>query len=621
MKKLFKFIANIFRWAGKTLNFLRLLITNLLFIALIAIIYIAVTTETSLHTEKDTATLVGNRALLVDIDGPIVEQRSQFDPYDIAKLDLLGQSIPSETVLFDVVDKIRAAAEDDKINGLVLSISGMPETSLTQLRYIAKAIKEFKKSGKKVVAIGGHYSQSQYYLASLADEVMMSPDGAVLLQGYGSYNLYLKELLEKLNVTTHVFRVGTYKSFVEPYTRSSMSAAARESSTNWLNQLWNAYVQDVASNRNINASVLTPSAKNLKSALAEVQGDFAVLSKRLGLIDKLATRQEMRKSLAEDFGSDGKDSFNYVSIYDYALTPSSFNFSTDQIAVVVASGGIVDGVGQANSVGGDSTAKKLRDALLNKDVKAVVLRVNSPGGSAFASEVIRNGVDALRSAGKPVVVSMSSVAASGGYWISSSADRIIAQPTTITGSIGIFAVLTTFEKILEEYGVYNDGVGTTPFASLGVTRALPEEIGDIMQLGINHGYQRFISLVANHRNMPMAEVDGIAQGRVWTGSDALKNGLVDQLGDFDDALVAAAELAGLKDYSLNWMQEELTPAEQFFYDMINQVSTLVGVQIKAQLPTVAQQFSGKILEEVNTLSQFNDPNGRYAFCLNCNYYQ
>ncbi|WP_328590336.1 signal peptide peptidase SppA [Veronia nyctiphanis] len=603
----------------KHLTFFRLLITNILFLALIAIIYIAATND--MHLETEAPIFAGNRALLVDINGPLVEQKSQFDPYDIAKLDLLGQSIPQETVLFDIVDKIRAAKDDENINGIVLKLSNMPNTSLTKLRYVAKAIKEFKQSGKKVVAIGGHYSQSQYYLASTADEIMMSRDGTVLLQGYGSYTLYWKELIEKLNISTHVFRVGTYKSFVEPYTRSSMSPEARQNSENWLGQLWSAYVSDVAQNRNVNQSVLSPSVKDLQAALEEVKGDFAVLSKRLGLVDKLATRQEMGTTLAEDFGSDGKDSFNYVSIYDYNPISTQLNFSSNEIAVVVASGSIVDGYAQNGAVGGDSTAAQLHNARLNKSVKAVILRVNSPGGSAFASEVIRDEVDALRAAGKPVVVSMSSVAASGGYWISVSADKIIAQPTTITGSIGIFALLTTFEKVLDEYGVKSDGVGTTPFAGIGVTRALPEDVANIMQLGIEHGYQRFIGLVSNYRKLPLAEVDTVAQGRIWTGADAMNIGLVDQLGDFDDAITAAAELAGIDNYSLNWMREELTPAEQFFYDMLNQASVMIGAQVKAQLPSVAQEFSGKVLAELKTLDQFNDPTGRYAFCLNCNYYQ
>jgi len=250
-------------------------------------------------------------------------------------------------------------------------------------------------------------------------------------------------------------------------------------------------------------------------------------------------------------------------------------------------------------------------------VLGVVLRVDSPGGSAFASEVIRNEVDALKLAGKPVVVSMSSLAASGGYWISASADKIIAQPTTITGSIGIFAILTTFEKGLEKMGIYSDGVGTTPFSGVGVTRELPEGVAQVFQLGVEHGYQRFISLVSQYRNMSLEQADKIAQGRVWTGHDALKLGLVDQLGDFDDAIIAATELAKLESYEINWMEEPLSPAEQFMQEFVGEVSTKIATMVLGQLPGAVQPVTQQVVTDLTTLNNFNDPKGQYAFCLNC----
>lgn len=431
----------------------------------------------------------------------------------------------------------------------------MSETNLTKLRYIAKALEEFKESGKPVYAIGDHYKQSQYYLSSYADKVFMSPDGGVMLTGYGSYTLYYKSLFEKLNVNTHVFRVGTYKSFVEPYTLDGMSDEAREANTAWLNQLWGAYTSDVAKNRQIDASTLTPELDQFVVELKSVDGDFAKLSEKMGLVDELVNRPQLRKQLIDAFGENDDHSFNQISYYDYQPTIGDIQLPSDnQIAVVVASGAIMDGTQQRGNVGGDTTAALLREARLDDKVKSVILRVDSPGGSAFASEVIRNEVDALKAAGKPVVVSMSSVAASGGYWISSSADKIMAQPTTITGSIGIFAILTTFEKGLEKMGVYSDGVGTTPFSGVGVTRELPEGIAEIFQLGIENGYQRFIGLVSQNRDMTLEQADSVAQGRVWTGKDALALGLVDELGDFDDAVASAAELATLgEDYEVRWM--------------------------------------------------------------------
>ncbi|MDD1794288.1 signal peptide peptidase SppA [Enterovibrio makurazakiensis] len=617
MKTLFKFLGNVLKWCWKLLGFARQLVLNLLFIAIFVMIYYVMTDD---YVAKQEPVEQPVQALLLDISGPIVEKQRRIDPYDFATRNLFGQQVEFENVLFDIVEQIRDAAKDDNINGMVLSLSDMSETSLTKLRYIAKAINEFKATGKPVVAIGGHYNQSQYYLASYADDIYMAPDGAVLLRGYGTYNLYFKDLLEKLDITTHVFRVGTYKSFVEPYTRTEMSEEARESNAVWLNQLWGAFVEDVASNRDIDANRLSPNTETLLEELKAANGDFALLAQRLGLVDELLTRQQIRMKLAEKFGSDGEDSFNYVSMYDY----SSFQFNmpkAEQIAVVVASGAIVDGFESEGTVGGDTTAALLRDARLNDAVKAVVLRVDSPGGSAFASEVIRNEVEALKEAGKPVVVSMSSVAASGGYWISTSANRILAQPTTITGSIGIFGILTTFEDALAKYGVYNDGIGTTPFAGVGVTRALPEGVSDIMQLGIENGYQRFIGLVASQRNLSIEDVDNVAQGRVWTGYDAMKRGLVDQLGDFDDAIAVAAELAQLEDYSLNWLEEPLTPAQQFIYDFVNQVMVKFELGMNVKLSPIVQQFANTAVNEINTLNNFNDPNGQYALCPNCSYYE
>lgn len=616
MKSLFKFFGTLLKWCWKGLSFARQLVLNLLFVAVLVGLYFVFTME---HETPAVPKQLPQRALLVDIAGPIVEKQRRVHPYDLATRNLFGQQLEMENVLFDIVDQIREGAQDDSINGMVLSLSEMSETSLTKLRYIAKAINEFKATGKKVYAIGGHYNQSQYYLASYADEIFMAPDGAVLLRGYGTYNLYFKDLLQKLDITTHVFRVGTYKSFVEPYTRTDMFEQAKEANAVWLNQLWGAFVDDVASNRGIDANTLSPSTETLLENLKAVDGDFAKLSQSMGLVDELLTRQQIRRKLSEVFGSDGDDSFNYVSIYDYA--PLSFTIpKADQIAVVVASGAIIDGFETDGTIGGDTTAALLREARLNSAVKAVVLRVDSPGGSAFASEVIRNEVEALKEAGKPVVVSMSSVAASGGYWISTSANRILAQPTTITGSIGIFGILTTFEDALAKYGVYSDGIGTTPFAGVGVTRALPDAVGDIMQLGIENGYQRFISLVASQRNLSIEDVDHIAQGRVWTGYDAMKRGLVDQMGDFDDAVAVAAELANINDYSLNWMEEPLSPAEQFIYDLMAQAAVTFKLDALFPLPSQMNQLATSALTEINNLNNFNDPNGQYALCPNCSYF-
>ncbi|HIF9267149.1 TPA: signal peptide peptidase SppA [Photobacterium damselae] len=613
MKTIFKGIGRVCKAIWNLLSFTRQLVLNLIFLILVGALFFAF-----YQGDKDTETQPQPGALVLDLSGPIVEQKDPVNPVDSLLSEAMSKEPQQENVLFDIVEAIRAASGDNDIKGLVLNLQNMPETSLTKLRYIAKAITDFKQSGKPVYAYGDNFSQSQYYLASYADKVFMSPDGAILLTGYGSYTLYYKSLLEKLDVTTHVFRVGTYKSAIEPYIRDNMSDAAKEANTVWLNQLWQAYTSDVAKNRNIDAAELTPKLPDFIAALKSVDGDFAKLSVKMGLVDSLMTHPEMTQEFEKTFGTDQDHNFNQISYYDYLASLTDINVpSKNKIAVVIASGAIIDGPQRPGTTGGDTTAELLREARFDNNVKAVILRVDSPGGSAFASELIRNEVDALQKAGKPVVVSMSSVAASGGYWISSSADKIIANPTTITGSIGIFAVMTTFEKGLNKLGIYNDGVGTTPFAGVGVTRALPQGVGEIFQLGVDHGYQRFIGLVSKYRHMSLAQVDKIAQGRVWTGADAKRLGLVDELGDFDTAITAAVDLAKINDYQIEWMQQPLSPMEMFLQQFTTEARTQLLTMVLGDMPKAITPVTEKISADLTSLANFNDPKGQYAFCLNC----
>ncbi|EGQ8074205.1 signal peptide peptidase SppA [Vibrio vulnificus] len=613
MKSLFKLIGLVFKGIWKAITFVRLALTNLIFLLSIALVYFIYFYghDTQPQVEQPSA-------LVLNLSGPIVEQSLYINPMDSFAGSLFGEEIPKENVLFDVVDTIRYAKDDEKITGLVLSLRDMPETNLTKLRYIAKALNEFKASGKPIYAVGAFYNQSQYYLASYADKIYLAPDGGVMLKGYSAFNLYYKTLLEKLDVTTHVFRVGTYKSAIEPFVRDDMSPAAKESATRWLTQLWGAFVDDVANNRQIDPKTLNPSMEEFLSQLKSVNGDLAALSIKLGLVDELATRQQLRAQLAEKFGASGDGSYKAISYYDYRATMrDNFDVNADDIAIVVASGTIMDGQQPRGTVGGDTVAGLLRQARNDDKVKAVVLRVDSPGGSAFASEVIRNEVQALKDAGKPIVVSMSSLAASGGYWISMSADKIIAQPTTLTGSIGIFSVITTFEKGFNKLGIYTDGVGTSPFSGEGISTGLSKGASQAFQMGIEHGYQRFISLVGNNRDLSLDAVDKVAQGRVWTGYDALQHRLVDQIGDFDDAVAEAAKMAQLENYNLYWVEEPLSPTEQFIQEFMKQVKISMGVDIQSILPPSLQPVAQQMEQHASLLQNFNDPKGYYAFCLNC----
>ncbi|WP_135381311.1 signal peptide peptidase SppA [Vibrio tasmaniensis] len=613
MKKIFKFIGMIFKGIWKLITFVRLALVNLFFLLSIAIIYFVY-----FHSDTTQPTVPQESALVLNLSGPIVEQSRYINPMDSVTGSLLGKDLPKENVLFDIVETIRYAKDDDKVTGIVLALKELPETNLTKLRYIAKALNEFKATGKPIYAVGDFYNQSQYYLASYATKVFLSPDGGVLLKGYSAYSLFYKTLLEKLDVNTHVFRVGTYKSAIEPFIRDDMSDAAKESASRWLGQLWGAYVDDVSNNRQIDAKTLNPSMDSFLKDLESVDGDIAKLAEKLGLVDELATRQQVRLELADVFGSDGQDSYNALGYYEYRTTmlPDLTSESHD-VAVIVASGAIMDGKQPRGTVGGDTTAALLRQARNDDKVKAVVLRVDSPGGSAFASEVIRNEIEAIKQAGKPVVVSMSSLAASGGYWISMGADKIIAQPTTLTGSVGIFSVITTFEKGLNDIGVYTDGVGTSPFSGLGITTGLSEGAKDAFQMGIENGYRRFISLVGENRGMEVDAVDKIAQGRVWTGQDAIEKGLVDEIGDFDDAITAAASLAELETYNIYWVEEPLSATELFIQEFMNQVQMSIGLDIQSMIPSSLQPVTQQLAQDSQLLGNFNDPQGRYAFCLNC----
>ncbi|WP_243032652.1 signal peptide peptidase SppA [Vibrio cincinnatiensis] len=613
MRQLFRFIGLIFKGFWKVITFIRLALTNLIFLLSIAIVYFLY-----LNADSPALTVDKASALVLNLSGPIVEQSSYLNPMDSLSDSLFGRELPRENVLFDIVDTLRYAKNDDKVTGVVLALREMPETNLTKLRYIAKAINEFKSSGKPVYAIGDFYNQSQYYLASYADKIYLAPDGGIMLRGYSNYNLYYKSLLEKLDVNTHVFRVGSYKSAVEPFIRDDMSDEAREAASQWLSQLWGAYIGDVASNRQLDPQQLNPTMEEFLALLRNASGNLAELSLSLGLVDQLATRQQVRHELAQVFGSDGEDSYNAVGYYRYRnMMKPTFTPSANDIAIVVASGAIMDGTQSRGNVGGDTVAGLLRQARQDANVKAVVLRVDSPGGSAFASEVIRNEIEALKAAGKPVVASMSSLAASGGYWISMSADKIVAQPTTLTGSIGIFSVITTFEKGLNKLGIYTDGVGTSPFSGVGITSGLNDNVKDAIQMGIEHGYQRFISLVSENRNLTIEDVDKIAQGHVWTAKDAQQYGLVDTLGDFDDAIAIAAQLAQLEHYNLYWVEEPLSPAQRFIQNLLSEAQARFDVNISSLVPATWHPVTQQLIQDASMLNQLNDPKGYYALCLTC----
>ncbi|EBN9660126.1 signal peptide peptidase SppA [Salmonella enterica] len=614
MRTLWRFIAGFFKWTWRVLNFVREMVLNLFFIFLVLVgVGIWMQIGNGSNSEQ-----TARGALLLDISGVIVDKPSTNHRLGALGRQLFGASSDrlQENSLFDIVNAIRQAKDDRNITGIVLDLKNFTGADQPSMRYIGKALREFRDSGKPVFAVGENYSQGQYYLASFANKIWLSPQGQVDLHGFATNGLYYKTLLDKLKVSTHVFRVGTYKSAVEPFIRDDMSPAAREADSRWIGELWQNYLHTVSANRQISPQQFFPGAQAIIDGLTSVGGDTAKYALDHKLVDALASSADVEKALTKQFGwSKTENNYRAISYYDYSLKTPADTGGT--IAVIFANGAIMDGEETPGNVGGDTTASQIRDARLDPKVKAIVLRVNSPGGSVNASEVIRAELAAARAAGKPVVVSMGGMAASGGYWISTPANYIVASPSTLTGSIGIFGVINTVENSLSSIGVHSDGVSTSPLADISMTKALSPEVQQMMQLSIEYGYKRFITLVADARKRTPEHIDKIAQGHVWTGEDAKANGLVDSLGDFDDAVAKAAELAKLKQWHLDYYQDKPTVLDMVMDSMTGSVRAMLPEAIQAMLPAPLVSAANTVKAEGDKLAAFNDPQNRYAFCLTC----
>ncbi|MCT4704129.1 signal peptide peptidase SppA [Enterobacteriaceae bacterium H20N1] len=612
MRTIWRFIAGFFKWTWRLLNFIREFILNL-FLILLILVGVGVWLQIS-----STSSEPARGALLLDITGVVVDKPSVSNKLGVIGRQLLGASSDrlQENSLFDIVDAIRQAKDDRNITGIVLDLKEFAGADQPSMQYIGKALREFRDSGKPVYAMGDSYNQGQYYLASFANKIWLSPQGMVDLHGFATNSLYYKTLLDKLKVSTHIFRVGTYKSAVEPFIRDDMSPAAREADSRWIGELWQNYLGTIAANRQIASEQVFPGAQALLDNLQKLGGDTAKYALDNKLVDELATSATVDKALIKQFGwsKENKD-FSYTSMYDYQVKKAPEKGGA--IAVIFANGAIMDGEETPGQVGGDTTAMQIREARLDPKVKAIVLRVNSPGGSVTASETIREELAAAKAAGKPIVVSMGGMAASGGYWISTPANYIVANPSTLTGSIGIFGVINTVENSLDYLGVHTDGVSTSPLADVAVTKSLPPEVQQMMQLTIENGYKRFIDLVAQSRKKTPEQIDQIAQGHVWTGQDAKANGLVDSLGDFDDAVAKAAELAKLSSWHLDFWQDDPSFVDMVFNSMSGSVRAILPQALQAYLPAPLADAALAVKAQNDKFGTMNDPQNRYAFCLTC----
>ncbi|WP_315387977.1 signal peptide peptidase SppA [uncultured Stenotrophomonas sp.] len=623
-------VASFFIGLWDVMNFTRRLILNLLFFGLLLLILVLFVVAMGKGASSNRA-LQDRTSLVIAPEGRLVEQFSA-DPVSRALAKAIGDNSAEEVQLRDLIRALDAARDDKKIERVVLQLDKLQPSGFASMREVAASLQAVRASGKQVVAYADNLSQWQYLLAAQADEIYLDPMGGVVLEGLGRYRQYFRTgLQDKLGVDVHLFKVGEYKSAAEPYVLDAASPQAKEADLFWMNDVWQRYLADIAKARKLDAAQLAAGIDTMPEGIAAAGGDLAKFALQQKLVDGLKTREEVEDLLADrgvaDEDADG--GFRSVNLDGYLAQLDMRGSPVDsrpQVAVVVASGEIAGGDLPAGRIGGESTSALLREARDDDNVKAVVLRVDSPGGEVFASEQIRREVVALKAAGKPVVVSMGDLAASGGYWISMNADRIYADPSTITGSIGIFGMIPNLSRSLDKIGVHTDGVGTTRFAgAFDITRPMDPAVGQVIQSVINKGYADFTGKVADARNKPVEAVDEVARGRVWSGAQAKERGLVDAFGGLKDAIADAAnraKLGGPDKVRVRYIEKAATPFAQF-------LSGFAGSRAGAWMlgeTGMARIMLARSMPEVDTQLRFvedaaRDPRGSapvkalaYCFC-------
>ncbi|MBP9644446.1 MAG: signal peptide peptidase SppA [Pseudoxanthomonas sp.] len=563
-------VARFFVGLWDVMNFTRRLILNLLFFGLLLLVLIVFLAAVG-KGSSGVVPVHERTTLVIAPEGRLVEQYTT-DPLTRAVARALGDTSAEEVQLRDLLRAIEAARDDKNIERVLLNLDKLQPAGMASTREVAQALGGLRASGKQVVAFGEGITQAQYLLAAQADEIYLDPMGGLMLEGLARYRQYFRTALQdKLGVDMHLFRVGEFKSAAEPYILDAASPEAKEADLYWMNDLWQRYLADIGAARKLDPAQLAAQIDALPEGIEAAGGDIARHALEMKLVDGLKTREELDQLLTERGLADEDDEhgFRSVSLGGYLAHLDGRRLPIDkrpQVAVVVAEGEITGGEQPAGSIGGVSTAALLRQVRDDEHVQAVVLRVDSPGGEVFASEQIRREVEQLKAAGKPVVVSMGDLAASGGYWISMNADRIYADPSTITGSIGIFGMFPNFTRTLDKIGVHTDGVSTTRIAgAFDVTRPLDPQVGRVVQAVIDKGYADFTGKVADARGKSVEQVDEVARGRVWSGAQAKERGLVDEMGNLGQAITDAAGRAELEQdkYQVVYVDKPATPFAQF----------------------------------------------------------
>ena len=610
--------AAIWRWIGLVQHGI------LRVFGLVVILIVLLSLSGAFSGDGEEFELADNGVLRFEPEGAIVEETVRVSPSDAFTAALLGGGQANQILLRDVIEGLRMAAADEEVTTLLVRFDGLSGATPAALHEIAAEMAAFRESGKEILSYGDAYFNGSWFLSAQADEIYMHEMGAASVTGFARFRTYFASLLERLNVTVNVYRVGTFKSALEPFLGNEMSEAAQEANLVVFGEIWDSYKTVAAEGRGIAPGAIQAYGDTMPRLMEAAGGNNAQVALDSGLVDQLVGRGEYLTLLGERFGLDedsGAVQSSDFLAYVEANRPVGATRG-DQIAVIYAVGSIIDGEADGGAIGGDIHARLIRQARLDDDVRAIVLRIDSGGGSAFASELIREELEMARLEGKPVIASMGGVAASGGYWIATPANRILAEPTTITGSIGIFGFIPTFENALAEIGVTEDGVGTTATARApSLTGGVTEEWDAILQSGIEHGYQQFIGLVAEARNMSLADVDAVAQGRIWTGAQALERGLVDEIGGYDDAIRVAAEMAGIETYRVVVVQEESDPLQELLAalgaDAAAHVAGPHGLFGTGLFAQAAHSAAG----ELEAINMMNDPRGLYAACLSCEAYR
>lgn len=597
-------------WNGITR--IRLALSNILFLVFIALVYFVY-----LGGPEDSPP--EKAALLLNLAGTVVDQRSQVEPLQA----LLGEPAPEdrEMLLRNIIDAINYAKDDPAINSMVMELDNLSYVGISKTQEIAEAMEAFKKTGKPVVAVGDFFTQDQFLLASYADSIIMNSFGGVGLEGYSSYRNYYRETLEKMSVNVHVFHAGEFKSIAEPFLRDDMSPGEKRVTERWLQVLWGQYAATVEAQRELPPGSVNTYVNTYAQALADQGGNAAALALEAGMVDELLNRSEANDYLVELVGASNEDGLYEAVFFERYLRrqqPTQLTaMEGERVAVITASGNIVPGDQPPGTIGGDSLANLIATTAESEGVRALVLRVNTGGGSVFASEVIRQELLRTQALGIPVVISMGAIAASGGYYIAAEADEIWATPGTITGSIGVFAAVPTFERLLERIGVYTDGVGTTDLAgSLRLDRPLDPQVATVIRSSVDFSYANFQQLVAQGRDMTSGEVNSLAEGRVWSAPDALENGLLDGIGSLADAIDAAAARAGLEDYKVDYVELPLSPRELFLQTLADRVGSL-RVWSPSGLSASLTSLLAPVADAAAELASLKDPRHLYARCLSC----